>query len=238
MKRSIIHLMVFCVMLSAALPASGDGIDEEISRLRKIVEEKGYSFTVGRTPLTGLSGEELRARTGFVPPSKEAWDALPKFSPPPVNLSGADITDPVFDWRALGAVTAIRDQLLCGSCWAFAAIAELESQILIYDGVMMDLSEQQMIDCNMQEKDCDGGNAWAAYEVLQNAGAVTESCIPYTQSDGNICTQESCTRVAYIDGWATIQNNVTAIKTALLSGPVYTAFRTSGLFNSYTGGCF
>ncbi len=230
--------MAFFIVLSAALPASGDGIDEEISRLRKIIEENGYSFTVGRTPLTGLSEEEVRARTGYVPPSREAWDALPKFSPPPANVFGADITDPVFDWRELGAVTEIRNQLLCGSCWAFAAIAQIESQILIHDGVTMDLSEQQMIDCNTTGKDCDGGNQYAAYDVLRSSGAVTESCMPYTQSDGNPCTQAFCTQVAYIDGWTEIANNVTAIKTALLSGPVYTAFRTSALFNSYTSGCF
>eukprot|EP00889_Picochlorum_renovo_P001968 jgi/Picre1/28998/NNA_004392.t1 len=57
-----------------------------------------------------------------------------------------------FDWRDEDVVTAVRNQRACGSCWAFAAIATIESRYLIENGETVDenpinLSEQQLVDC-------------------------------------------------------------------------------------------
>ncbi|MBU8921365.1 MAG: T9SS type A sorting domain-containing protein [Bacteroidales bacterium] len=243
MYRSVFTCVLLCLTVSIlSVTAVGEDVadvENELEALRQIIAEKGYSFTVGRTPLTGLSKEQLAQRTGFIPPSKEEWGSLPRFVPGALSYPGADISDPVFDWRTLGNVTGVRNQGACGSCWAFAAIAQLEGHIAIYDNMMMDLSEQHIIDCNEDEKNCDGGNAYAAYKLLLSFGSVTEDCIPYTQSDEGECGQAFCTSVAVIADYPDVEDfNVTAIKTALLSGPVYTAIRTSALFNSYIEGCF
>lgn len=51
------------------------------------------------------------------------------------------------DWRAVGGVTAVRDQGSCGSCWAFSALGAVESSRLINLGIEQDLSEQQLVNC-------------------------------------------------------------------------------------------
>ena len=185
-----------------------------------------------------LSEADRERLAGFIAPSKEMWEALPRFASPAMGTAAGSIDDPVFDWRTLGCVTPVRNQGACGSCWAFAAVGQLESFIMAADGVELDLSEQHMIDCNAYDKDCDGGNEQAAYALMMSFGAASESCIPYTATDGGSCGQDFCTPMAKIDGYAGVTNDVVSIKTALLQGPVYTAIRTHSSFYAYTGGCY
>lgn len=226
-------LSVLILFIFSTFTYAGDE-PEGIEELRASIEKNGYSFQVGRTSVSGLSIEEKRLVAGFRAPPAEWWNSLPK-----LGYTGADISDPVFDWREQGGTTPVKDQGVCGSCWAFAAISQLESYILIYDGVEMDLSEQHVIDCNAAGKDCDGGNAWAAYDLLESFGSVTEACIPYTATDGGSCRQAFCEPVALIEGAFAIDNSVPAIKEALLNGPVYTAFKADETyFYNYSGGCY
>ena len=69
-----------------------------------------------------------------------------------------------FDWRSIGAsdyTTPIKNQSDCGSCWAFATVGPLESNIKIRDGDEVDLSEQWLVSCNQEGWGCDGGSGWA-----------------------------------------------------------------------------
>jgi len=73
-----------------------------------------------------------------------------------------------WDWRgALGALTRVKDQGLCGSCYAFATVGVVESQYLIVKGVDSDLSEQQVVDCSSDyigNYGCQGG--WRDYAMM------------------------------------------------------------------------
>jgi len=66
------------------------------------------------------------------------------------------------NWVTEGAVTSVKNQGNCGSCWAFAATSILESANQISTGVLMNLSEQQVVSCtvfnNASEGGCNGGN--------------------------------------------------------------------------------
>ena len=67
------------------------------------------------------------------------------------------------NWVEAGAVTPIKDQLRCGSCWAFSAIGAVESAHFIASGELLTFSEQQLIDCNRGEggldnNGCHGGD--------------------------------------------------------------------------------
>ena len=236
MNRRIIASWLVCLALPAAINAAAG--NAEIERLKNFVAENGYNFTVGWTPMMDLSEAERERLAGFIPPSKGMWEALPRFTAPAMGTAVGSIDDPVFDWRTLECVTPVKNQGACGSCWAFAAVGQLESFIMAADGVEMDLSEQHMIDCNAFGKDCDGGNQQAAYDLMMSFGAVSESCIPYTASDGGSCGQDFCAPMAKIDGYTGVTNDVVSIKTALLQGPVYTAIRTHSSFYAYTGGCY
>lgn len=60
------------------------------------------------------------------------------------------------DWVARGAVTTPRSQGACGSCWAFATVATIESANQIYTGELLDLSEQELVDCDEKDGGCKG----------------------------------------------------------------------------------
>ncbi|KAK0424888.1 hypothetical protein QR680_008906 [Steinernema hermaphroditum] len=62
-----------------------------------------------------------------------------------------------FDWRQHHAVTAVKDQEACGSCWAFSTAANIESVFAVKMGKLLSLSEQQIVDCATDQDGCGGG---------------------------------------------------------------------------------
>ncbi|EDW00889.1 cathepsin L [Drosophila grimshawi] len=84
------------------------------------------------------------------------------------------------DWRDKGAVTGVKDQLKCASCWAFSAVGALEGQQFLKTNKLVALSEQNLVDCSLDNKGCDGG--WpilALAYVRDNRGIDTESSYSY-----------------------------------------------------------
>jgi cathepsin F len=85
-----------------------------------------------------------------------------------------------FDWRTKGAVSPVRTQGGCGSCWAFSSISNIESQYFIKYGVLPNLSEQQLIDCDSSNSGCSGGIIHYAFNHIRlNGGLVPESKYSY-----------------------------------------------------------
>jgi C1A family cysteine protease len=71
-----------------------------------------------------------------------------------------------FDWRSRGAISPIRNQGACGSCWAFAAVAALEAQIKIHKRKTVRLSEQMLVDCS-PNGGCNGGHVFTSYDYIK-----------------------------------------------------------------------
>jgi cathepsin F len=89
-----------------------------------------------------------------------------------------------YDWRNNGAVSPIKDQGQCGSCWAFSTIGNIEGLHAIKAGKIVTYSEQQLVDCDTVDGGCNGGLMENAFEYLKSAGGVeTESDYPYTAED-------------------------------------------------------
>jgi len=98
-----------------------------------------------------------------------------------------DIPDTV-DWRLNGAVTPVKDQAICGSCWAFGTIGNIEGALFVKTGKLVKLSEQNLVDCSwgFGNNACDGGEEWRAYEwIMKHGGIATDySYGSYLGADG------------------------------------------------------
>eukprot|EP01094_Clydonella_sp_ATCC50884_P028884 TRINITY_DN8820_c0_g1_i5.p1 TRINITY_DN8820_c0_g1~~TRINITY_DN8820_c0_g1_i5.p1 ORF type:complete len:543 (-),score=133.95 TRINITY_DN8820_c0_g1_i5:33-1661(-) len=102
------------------------------------------------------------------------------------DVSGQDLPSSV-DWRDKGAVTMVKDQGACGSCWTFGTTGSLEGMYQIKTGRLVSLSEQQIVDCAWgydfgqgPNMGCGGGFASGAFQwIIDNGGIATESSYPY-----------------------------------------------------------
>ncbi|XP_061377341.1 uncharacterized protein LOC133319187 [Danaus plexippus] len=95
-----------------------------------------------------------------------------------------------FDWRKKGVVSSVKNQRHCGSCWAFSAAANVESIHAIKTGKLIDVSEQQLLDCDKNDSGCSGGLPWNAMRYFVANGAMSLKSYPYVAKEGK-CRYDS-----------------------------------------------
>lgn len=93
------------------------------------------------------------------------------------------------DWRLEGAVTPIKNQLECKSCWAFAAVGALEGLFFRKNGALSTLSEQQLVDCSKRNHGCNKGFTANAFIYTLNDGIVAEDTYPYDGQEHSCKTE-------------------------------------------------
>uniref|UniRef100_A0A8D0HMU5 Uncharacterized protein n=1 Tax=Sphenodon punctatus TaxID=8508 RepID=A0A8D0HMU5_SPHPU len=129
------------------------------------------------------------------------------------------------DWRMYGAVTPVKDQAVCGSCWSFATTGALEGSLFLKTGQLTSLSQQVLIDCSwgFGNYACDGGEEWRAFEWIKKHGgiATTETYGSYMGQNG-YCHYNNSKLVAKVKDYVNVTSgNLTALKVAIYKhGPV------------------
>ena len=163
------------------------------------------------------------------------------------EILGEEIPDSI-DWRDFGAVTPVKDQGSCGSCWSFSATGAMEGAFQINTGDLVSLSEQQFVDC--VDNGCNGGLMDDAFEYAEKNVLCSEEELPYEGEEGT-CEDETvsgsastvaatavCDTGLVLSGCVDVSSgNETALKVAVSRGPVAVAIEAdTATFQLYSGG--
>lgn len=217
---------------------------DRIARLN--AEEGSLWHAAQQTVFDGMTFDDARFLLGaqLSPISKHLNETLPKSA---LRLSEGSLPDD-FDasvhWQ--GLIHPIRNQMNCGSCWAFSASEVLSDRVAIASGKPSPvLSPQDLVSCDTSDYGCRGGYLDRAWKYLVNTGIATDSCFPYTAGNGHVqkcvsnCvdSKEKFTRTKAKNSYAI--NGAVDMQTDLLRrGPVQVAFEVYPSFMSYTSGVY
>jgi cathepsin L len=215
---------------------NGDSEDEE----RKAIFESNKAMwgqhesgaILGATAFSDLTLEEFQAMPirGFAAGSDLG---LPKLG----EHTSEEFVGAV-DWTTKGAVTPVKDQGQCGSCWAFSTTGGLEGAWKLASGSLTSMSEQFFVDCSKQNSGCNGGLMDYAFSFAKSNAVATESSYPYTARDGT-CKSSYSTAIPAggVTGYTDISSSASALKSALDGQPVSVAIQADqSVFQQYTGG--
>jgi len=193
-----------------------------------------HTYTLGMNEFGDMTFEEFHTKfTGFL-------GLRNRFarSQNTADLSGVKVTDASVDWTTKGAVTPVKNQGQCGSCWAFSTTGSTESAWFISKGQLVSLSEQQLMDCSKSEgnNSCEGGLMDYAFEyIIKNKGICTEASYPYQAVDRTTCN--SCTNVVSISSYKDVAQTEAALQAAVTQQPVSVAIEADQVaFQFYTSG--
>lgn len=147
------------------------------------------------------------------------------------------------DWRDAGAVTPVKNQGHCGSCWTFSTTGAIEAHWKKTTGVTLDLSEQQLIDCarDYDNHGCNGGLPSHAFEYIKAAGGIEpESAYPYKAADQPGCNfDKSKVAAQVVTSFNITKGDEKELKEAVaFAGPVSITFQVVGDFRGYASGVY
>ncbi|KAM0941079.1 putative actinidain [Dioscorea sansibarensis] len=181
-----------------------------------------HTYTLGLNGFSDLTIEEYRNTYLVVNSSLlPEWDEVGNENESDYSFNDTINTAPEsIDWRELGAVTPVKYQGGCASCWAFASVAAVEGLNQIVTGSLISLSEQQVIDC--MYKSCQPGWPIKTYlYIKRNGGIDTDMDYPYTATVNQCDTSKENKKVVSIDGFQVVQSqNEYALMKAVAEQPI------------------
>ncbi|XP_043278575.1 digestive cysteine proteinase 1 isoform X2 [Venturia canescens] len=158
------------------------------------------------------------------------------------NLLKANLPES-WDWRLRGAVTPVKDQSVCGSCWSFGTTGAVEGAYFVAHGQLVRLSQQALIDCSWGygNNGCDGGEDFRAYQWIMKHGLPTEEAYGDYLGQDSECHVDNVTKTAKLSGFVNVTpGSADAMKLAMVQhGPISVAIDASHkTFSFYSKGIY
>jgi cathepsin L len=221
-------------------------IKNDLQALRAKIAAEKLNFEIGYTAamdfdLALLAGLKVPADINAKIKAQNSL-ALIRLRALPAVAAVCSAAAPSFDWRKGGSSTPVKDQGGCGSCWDFATCGAFEGSYRKINNVTLNVSEQDILDCNSHGYSCAGG--WWAFDDLIDKGkksVADEATYPYTHVKGackNVARPYKAVAWGYVGNDHSIPS-VTDLKKALCDrGPIAVALKVTPLWRAYTGGVF
>ena len=154
-----------------------------------------------------------------------------------VKLLNTDAVPASVDWRTKGAVTPVKNQGQCGSCWSFSVTGSMEGAHAIKTGKLVSLSEQQLVDCSKDNSGCNGGDMDLAFKYTSTNPLETEAAYPYLAQDESCSYKKAQGVVSATTFHDVAANDNKQLKAAVALGPVSIAIEADQtVFQYYNGG--
>jgi C1A family cysteine protease len=199
------------------------------------------SFHLAHNELSDMAPHEVIAkRTGFRASNRRVNATM-------FQSLGGVRAQKSCDWRAKGAVTPVKNQGECGSCYAFSAIGALEAAVFRNTGRLEVLSEQNIVDCTTDDHTyysggCDGGTQDTGMKyAIDNNGVASDAGYPYEGEVGScrFSSSEAINPSISDVGMVPRENEAALLEALALNGPMAMALDVSDpKFMMYSGGVY
>jgi hypothetical protein len=200
---------------------------------------RGLSYVLGHNEFSDLTADEFFGpRTGYAMNTTTRDTFARKVHAPPPQ--GKSPTAEV-NWVTAGAVTPVKNQASCGSCWAFSAVGAIEGSYFLSQDKLLSFSEQDLVSCDTTDSGCNGGLMDNAFKWVETNGIAAEDAYPYTSGGGVTGTcdaAKAANPVATVTGYTDVTpKSMAALMSAVEQQPVSLSIQADrSFFQIYKSG--
>jgi C1A family cysteine protease len=204
---------------------------DNMDKVMKHNADKSQTWAMALNQFADMTQHEFAATMlGYTPRSSD-YKAPAVFNAKP----GAKVEATV-NWITKGAVTNVKDQGQCGSCWAFSTCAGLEGAWQLAGNTLTSFAPQQLVDCDKVDSGCNGGLMDNGFDYIKANGICNWNDYKYTARDGT-CKASSCTSVTKLSSYTDVATNNAAMEQANQQQPLSVAVNAEP-WQFYSGGVF
>lgn len=190
----------------------------------------------GITPFADLSEKEYLRKTGLVMRHHHENE----IRNPTADIPDIDVKDlpTEFDWTEKNAVTSVKNQGNCGSCWSFSVTGNIEGLHAIKSGKLEAYSEQELLDCDTTDNACNGGYMDDAFKAIEKIGGLElEDQYPYQAKKQKKCLYNSTMSRVKVKGVVDMPkgDEVAIQKYLVANGPISIGINAAAM-QFYRGG--
>eukprot|EP01059_Diplonema_ambulator_P035029 TRINITY_DN8136_c0_g1_i2.p1 TRINITY_DN8136_c0_g1~~TRINITY_DN8136_c0_g1_i2.p1 ORF type:complete len:331 (+),score=117.45 TRINITY_DN8136_c0_g1_i2:425-1417(+) len=230
MKTMLLLAAMPCMALAGSERAQFEAFKSQYSKVYGTAAEEERRFAVFKESLARVaaSGNPAHGVTKFSDLTPQEFKKMylnrqPRSAPLAAEWDGACNAcamfpevknlrnDTAWDWTTKGAVTKVKNQGQCGSCWSFGTTGDIEGTWFLAGHALVSLSEQMLVSCDKTDGGCNGGLQEDAFAwVIKRGGLVAEATYPYHSGDGisGTCKETKTTPiVASIKSWYQVSKN-------------------------------